>query len=64
MNTPVVPCQFCDKPTTVWRTDGPICGTCLLAFHRGRMVGIVACIEQAKKHGATADVVDELVALL
>ena len=63
MNVPADPCQFCDKPTTTRNMDGPICGICLLAFQRGRVTGIRACIEQAKKHGASAGLVDALTAL-
>ncbi len=64
MNMPAEPCQFCARPTGMRNVDGPICGICLLAFQRGRVVGIQACIAQAKKHGASADVVDELTFLL
>ena len=58
------PCQFCQRPTSTRNSDGPICGVCLLAFQRGRVIGVTACIELAKKHGAQANVVDELTALL
>ena len=63
MNLPADPCQFCEKPTTTRNVDGPLCGICLLAFQRGRVIGIRACIEQATQHGAPANVIDELTAL-
>ena len=60
----VEPCQFCHRPTTTRNVDGHICGDCLLAFQRGRVIGIRACVERAKKHRASANVIDELTALL
>jgi hypothetical protein len=63
MNMPAEPCLFCGNPTSLRNLDGPICGNCLLAFQRGRVIGIHACVEQAKKHGASAEVIEQLTAL-